>query len=110
MYPFCKCLCSKISRHSIGLLNTLSHKSTFIFDSIGLGIGAVIASVMMSVVRGGANTLIVCFADSPARLEENHPELTLEMIDAWSTAFPDTIRKSTFVPPTAEPVTTTLYS
>jgi hypothetical protein len=62
---------------------------------------------MMSVVRGGASTLIVCFADSPARLEENHPELTLELIDAWATAFPETIQNSSFYPPMAEPVTTT---
>jgi hypothetical protein len=74
---------------------------------IGFGLGAVIASVMMSVVRGGVNTLIVCFADSPARLQENHPELTLELLDAWAKAFPATIQKSSYVPlPTAEPVDT----
>jgi hypothetical protein len=65
---------------------------------------------MMSVVRGGASTLIVCFADSPERLQENHPELTLELIDAWSTAFPETIQKSSFGLPTAEPVNTTAES
>ena len=78
---------------------------------IGFGLGAIIASVMMSVVRGGVNTLIVCFADSPVRLQENHPELTLELLDAWATAFPATIQKSSFaLLPTAEPVDTTTES
>lgn len=48
---------------------------------------------MMSVVRGGVNTLIVCFADSPSLLEENHPELTQEIVTAWAEAFPETISK-----------------
>ena len=56
---------------------------------------------MMSVVQGGMNTLIVCFADSPAQLEENHPELTREIVQAWAQAFPDTISKTVLEPPTA---------
>lgn len=48
---------------------------------------------MMSVVRGAANTLIVCFADSPGRLGENHPELTTEIVDAWAAAFPSSVQK-----------------
>jgi len=59
---------------------------------------------MMSVIQGGLNTLVVCFADSPALLEENHPELTQEMIDAWAESFPQLIQKSAFAPPMAEPV------
>jgi len=70
-------------------------------------VGTVIASIVMSVVRGGASTLIVCFADSPECLQENHPKLTLELIDAWAASFPDTIQKSTFFVPTAQPVNTT---
>lgn len=54
---------------------------------------------MMSVVRGGVNTLIVCFADSPARLEEEHPQLTREIIHAWSGAFPEIIQRNSFHQP-----------
>lgn len=61
---------------------------------------------MMSVVRGGLNTLVVCFADAPAQLEENHPELTQEMIEAWAKSFPELIQPTAFEPPTAEPVAT----
>jgi len=43
---------------------------------------------MMSVVRGAVNTLIVCYADSPARLQMNHPDAVKEMSEAWSAAYP----------------------
>ena len=43
---------------------------------------------MVNVIQGAVNTLIVCWADSPSRLEENHPELAREMRDAWRAAFP----------------------
>jgi hypothetical protein len=74
--------------------------------SVGFVIGAIVTSVLMSVVHGAVNTLIVCFADSPARLAEEHPELTLEITDAWAEAFPETIQRNTFLqPPMAESVT-----
>ena len=63
---------------------------------------------MMSVVQGGMNTLIVCFADFPSQLEENHPELTRELIEAWAQAFPDAISKNVLDPPTAV-ATTVVY-
>lgn len=44
---------------------------------------------MMSVVRGAVNTLIVCWADSPARMEENHPEATKDMAETWTSVFPE---------------------
>ncbi|KAL7569252.1 hypothetical protein ACA910_016805 [Epithemia clementina (nom. ined.)] len=54
---------------------------------IGFVIGLWVASVMVSVVKGAVNTLIVCWADSPAALETQHPELTRELATAWSNAF-----------------------
>lgn len=73
--------------------------SSFLFGSIGgpqywaFGIGFIISivmvSVMMNVVRGAVNTLIVCFAEAPARMEENHPESTHKMAAAWTSVFPD---------------------
>ena len=80
--------------------------------SIGFALGAMASSVMMSVVRGGVNTLIVCFADSPARMEEEHPQLTKEILEAWAKAFPSTFpcQINSLTPPTAEPVTTSAYT
>jgi hypothetical protein len=56
---------------------------------IGFFVGITVSSVMMNVVRGAVNTLIVCFADDPSKLEDNHPELTHRMSQAWAAAFPD---------------------
>jgi hypothetical protein len=55
---------------------------------IGFVIGYIVSAVMVNVIQGAVNTLIVCWADSPSRLEENHPELAQEMRDAWRAAFP----------------------
>ena len=35
------------------------------------------------------NTLIVCWADSPAVMEMNHPSLTKEMAESWTRVFPE---------------------
>jgi hypothetical protein len=43
----------------------------------------------MNVVKGAVNTLIVCWADSPAVMEMNHPCLTKEMAESWLTVFPE---------------------
>lgn len=56
---------------------------------LGFVVGTAVSSVITNVIRGAVNTLIVCFADDPAKLEDNHPELTLKMVHAWSAAFPD---------------------
>mmetsp|Transcript_19664 Transcript_19664/g.28422 ORF Transcript_19664/g.28422 Transcript_19664/m.28422 type:complete len:249 (-) Transcript_19664:234-980(-) len=55
---------------------------------ISFVLGIAISSVIINVVKGAVNTLIVCFADSPAKLEDNHPELTQQLMNAWASAFP----------------------
>ena len=56
--------------------------------SIGFAIGFIVGNVVMNVVMGAVNTLIVCWADSPSRIKANHPELSEEMIQAWSLVVP----------------------
>lgn len=43
----------------------------------------------MNVIQGAVNALIVCWADSPAKLSHEHPVLTSEMAEAWTEAFPE---------------------
>ena len=57
--------------------------------SAGFIIGIIVCSIMMNVIRGAVNTLIVCWADSPSRLEENHPDATKEMAETWTAVFPE---------------------
>jgi hypothetical protein len=72
---------------------------------IGTLIGVIVCSIMMSVVRGAVNTLIVCWADSPSRLEANHPEATQKMAEAWASVFPEAgIHTSTVPSPVGSPV------
>jgi hypothetical protein len=44
---------------------------------------------MMNVIKGAVNTLIVCFADAPAKLEDNHPQTVRDLTETWSSVFPD---------------------
>lgn len=46
---------------------------------------------MMNVVKGAVNTLIVCYADAPAKLEENHPQEVRDLAETWSSVFPDVV-------------------
>lgn len=50
--------------------------------------GFLISSILMSVVGSAVNTVIVCFAESPAEFEQNHPHLSAEMRAAWRQAWP----------------------
>jgi len=59
------------------------------FFRIGTILGFWVAGVMMNVVKGGVNTIIVCWADSPNVFEMNHPSLTREMADSWTSVFPE---------------------
>lgn len=63
----------------------VSHAS---FCSIGLVTGFLISSILMSVVASAVNTVIVCFAESPAEFDQNHPHLSAEMRAAWRQAWP----------------------
>jgi len=56
---------------------------------IGFMVGLVFCSILMSVVGSAINTVIVCFAESPAEFEANHPQLSGEMRSSWMSAWPD---------------------
>jgi len=51
--------------------------------------GVVISSIMMSVIQGAVQTVIVCYADNPKKLLENHREDTTKMTEAWMSVYPD---------------------
>ena len=46
-------------------------------------IGIVISAILLSVVDSSVNTVLVSFAEAPSEFEENHPQLSSEMRDAW---------------------------
>jgi len=52
-------------------------------------VGLVFSGILMSVVGSSVNTVIVCFAESPAEFEANHPDLSREMRSAWMQSWPE---------------------
>lgn len=58
---------------------------------VGFLAGFLFATIIMSVVASAVNTVIVCFAEDPAAFQLNHPELSLEMRDAWVKAWPGVV-------------------
>ena len=48
----------------------------------------VIAAITLSVVDSSVNTVLVAFAEAPAEFEQNHPELSSAMRDAWREVYP----------------------
>jgi Plasma-membrane choline transporter len=56
---------------------------------IGLAVGYAFCTILMSVIGAAVNAVIVCFADSAAEFESNHPELSAQMREAWVRAWPD---------------------
>merc|ERR1712232_1496214 len=53
---------------------------------IGLIVGLMLCSILMSCVGSAVNTVIVLFADAPAEFEENYPQLSEKMRTAYRDA------------------------
>lgn len=58
----------------------------------GLIVGFVMSSILLNVVSSAVNTVIVCFAESPQEFDVNHPQLSMEMRNAWRQAYPEECR------------------
>ena len=56
---------------------------------IGIFVGIFTSSIMMNVLKGAVNTIIVCYADGPQKLEQNHPQMTYNMAKSWVSVFPE---------------------
>mmetsp|Transcript_6405 Transcript_6405/g.18016 ORF Transcript_6405/g.18016 Transcript_6405/m.18016 type:complete len:499 (+) Transcript_6405:67-1563(+) len=82
----------------VGLLLAWADKSLFEdlgFESgrgpgflVAFLVGFIFASVYLGVVDSAITTVIVCYAEAPAEFESNHPELSSEMRNAWTEAWP----------------------
>lgn len=59
---------------------------------IGAVIGFVLCSTLFSLISSAVNATIVLFAEAPAELEQNHPQLSEQMREAWREAYPNEFR------------------
>lgn len=58
---------------------------------IGLILGFTINAILLSTISSGVNAVIVMFADAPAELERNYPEISHNMRQKWSEIHPGSI-------------------
>ena len=55
---------------------------------IAMILGIAISDVVLQVVSSAVNTVVVCFAEAPNELRQNHPESSDRLLQAWRTAYP----------------------
>eukprot|EP00535_Pseudo-nitzschia_heimii_P009538 CAMPEP_0197187966 /NCGR_PEP_ID=MMETSP1423-20130617/16951_1 /TAXON_ID=476441 /ORGANISM="Pseudo-nitzschia heimii, Strain UNC1101" /LENGTH=909 /DNA_ID=CAMNT_0042639687 /DNA_START=107 /DNA_END=2836 /DNA_ORIENTATION=+ len=55
---------------------------------VGALVGLVVSSVLFGIISSSVNAVIVLFATSPVDFEQNHPELSEEMRNAWREVWP----------------------
>lgn len=56
--------------------------------AVGVVNGIVLTSVLFSVISSAVNAVIVCFATSPVDFDQNHPQLSDDMRNAWREVWP----------------------
>lgn len=55
---------------------------------IGFLVGMLFASTVLSIVLSAVDTILVCWAEAPLDLQQNHPEHYDAMHDAWQKVYP----------------------
>jgi len=65
--------------------------SSAIAFTLGFIVGLVICSILLSTVASAVNAVIVLFAEAPAEFQQNYPDLSNQMREAWLGAFPGSL-------------------
>lgn len=92
-------LTSLVSGAVMGGVTILIHQNTDWFSEIpgdptvlaffcGFIVGLIITAILLQVVASGVNAVIVMFAEAPAELQRNYPELSEKMVATWNGAYP----------------------
>jgi len=53
----------------------------------GFLVGLLLSSTVMSIIDSAVSTIIVCFAEAPAELEQNHSKHSRNMKEAWNKVY-----------------------
>ena len=61
------------------------------FLRIGFLLGTILSGIMLSVLGSSVDAIIVCYAEAPAELRENHPAIHAEMEATWAETWPDVV-------------------
>ena len=73
---------------------------------LGFLLGLVISSNIFGVVSSAVDAIIVLYAEAPRELEQNHPDLAMEMQQSWKEAWPDVFSGGLMTGPDVVPVAT----
>lgn len=52
-------------------------------------VGTVVSRMILGVVMSACDTVLVCFAEAPRELEQNHPGIHRSLIQAWQQVYPE---------------------
>jgi len=58
---------------------------------LGFILGTAITAILLSTMASGVNAVIVMFADAPAELERNYPEISRDMRAKWNEVYPGSV-------------------
>ncbi|CAJ1931802.1 unnamed protein product [Cylindrotheca closterium] len=58
---------------------------------LGFILGTAITAILLSTMASGVNAVIVMFADAPAELERNYPEISMKMREKWNEVYPGSV-------------------
>jgi len=58
---------------------------------MGVCVGTVLSSILFSIINSSVNAIIVCFAGSPVEFEQNHKQLSHDMISTWRQVWPGSV-------------------
>lgn len=55
-----------------------------ILERIGIITGFVASRIFLSVLASAINAIIVCYAEAPEKFEQNYPDYSSAMDEAWA--------------------------
>ena len=65
--------------------------ATWIAFFLGFIVGTAICSILLSTIDSAVNAVVVLFADAPSEFQQNYPNLSNKMREAWSSVYPGSI-------------------
>jgi len=68
-------------------LVSVADPSTIAF-CIGFSVGLVLSNILFNVITSSVKSVVVCFAGNPVEFQQNHPECSHIMREAWKESWP----------------------
>lgn len=83
------CVGLLLARASPGWVSEFGNSATAVAFLIPALVGTAFAYILMGVVASAVDTVIVAFCEAPLEFEQNHPGLSVQMVEAWRQIYPE---------------------